>query len=342
MHGPGNVTMPASLEGTRSPVDAPRCGWCGASARPAGTRLVACESCGAATTYPPPSDAELEAAYATWYRPDSGRFSGPGDRLLRRSRATLATRIDRRAPAGPVLDVGSGDGVLLDALRARGRDALGLERAGSRPDRAGSRPDRAGSRPDHASSRPDHAGSRPDVRIAELTAFDERPGEWAAIVMWHSLEHLRDAPAALDRACELLAPHGLLIVAVPNRASWQARAFGDRWLALDLPRHLIHLTANALLQRVRARGLRTERVSYWRGGQVVFGWLHGLVAALPGHPNLYDAIRQPAAQSTRTAGGRRVATLSAGTVALPLALGLAAAEIAAGAGGTVCVEARKP
>jgi SAM-dependent methyltransferase len=292
---------------------APRCAWCGAAGRPGGPRLLDCEHCGAATTYPAPGEAELEAAYGGWYRPQTGRFAGAGDRLLRLTRATLARRVDTRAPAGPVLDVGCGDGTLLDALRARGREAFGLERE----------------------------SFRPDVWACELESFDRRLGGWAAVVLWHSLEHLRQPAAAIDRACDLLAPGGLLVVAIPNRASWQARLFKDRWLALDLPRHLVHLPAPALIGGIRDRGLRVERVSYWRGGQVVFGWLHGLVGALPGHPDLYSAVRRPEARQKSIHGSRRIVVLAAAAALMPVAAGFAVAEVVAGAGGTVYVEARR-
>ena len=292
----------------------PICAWCGSPARPFGTRLAVCDACGAASTHPAPDDAELEAAYSGWYRPATGRFAGGGDLVLRFSRATLARRLDRRAPPGPVLDVGCGDGVLLDALRARGRQALGLERV----------------------------TSRRDVRASELIDFDERRGEWAAVVFWHSLEHLRTPAAALERAFELLAPRGLLVVAIPNRESWQARVLADRWLALDLPRHLVHVPASALIGELRGRGMGIERVSYWRGGQVMFGWLDGLVGGLPGHPQLYDAIRQEDARSRPMTEGQRIATLGAGVALAPVALALAASEVAAHAGGSVYVEARRP
>lgn len=291
-----------------------RCAWCGGPARAGADGIAGCTSCRAGTTYPPPGEAELDAAYAGWYRPDGGRFAGPGERVLRRARATLAQRIDERAPAGPVLDVGAGDGVLLAALRARGREATGLEREA-----------RAGG-----------------IQAGELTDFREREGGWAAIVLWHVLEHLRAPAAAVDRACALLAPGGLLIVAVPNLGSWQARRFGANWFALDLPRHLVHLPAAALLAGLGARGLAIERVSYWRGGQVVFGWLHGLVGSLPGRPDLYEAIRRPDARATGQSGRLRGRALLAGVALLPLAMLLSALEVAARAGGTVYVEARRP
>ena len=159
--------------------------------------------------------------------------------------------------------------------------------------------------------------------------------------MWHTLEHLREAAKGLDRAVELLTPGGLLVVAVPNLDSWQARLLGDRWLALDLPRHLVHLPAATLLDRLRSRGLRVERVSHWRGGQIVFGWLHGLVGLAPGHPDLYAAIRRPAARERQLSPGQRLATLASGIALFPVAAVLSAVEVVARAGGSVCVEARR-
>jgi SAM-dependent methyltransferase len=304
---------------TRTTADAPgararpTCGWCGqalesASAHPEGR--LPCTGCGAHTTWPPPSEAELEGAYGSWYRPSGGRFSGLGDRLLTHTRGRLARRLARIAPPGRILDVGAGDGALLDALAASGRDAIGLERR----------------------------SVRDDVWELDVTEVNDR---WAAIVFWHSLEHLREAGAALEHAANLLLPGGLLVVAMPNLASLQARAFGDRWFALDLPRHLVHVPAPALLARLRDLGLRAERTSYLRGGQVTFGWLHGIIGALPGGPDLYDAIRRPAARRVAVSRRRRLATLAAGGLALPLAAVCAGVEAAAGRGGTVYVEARR-
>jgi SAM-dependent methyltransferase len=290
-----------------------RCAWCGVQAGPTRTALAVCPDCGAATTSPVPSAAELEYAYRR-YRPAEGRFSGGGDRLLALSRGTLARRLDRIAPPGPVLDVGSGDGSLLRALRARGREAVGLERA----------------------------ASGDGVLNREIDDFHDRSGQWAAVVFWHSLEHLLQPAAAVDRAVELLAPGGVLLIAVPNLSSWQARCFGLGWLHLDLPRHLVHLPASALEAGVRARGITVERISYWRGGQILFGWLHGIVGLLPGHPDLYSAIRRVEARERPMSSARRLTVLLVGAAAAPLASLLATAEIGARAGGTVYLEARRP
>jgi SAM-dependent methyltransferase len=295
-------------------VSAPaRCAWCGSElgAVSHGSPGVAwCDRCGAATTQPWPSEAELEQAYSDWYRPESGRFAGPGDALLRVSRGRLARRLDRIAPPGRVLDVGAGEGALLDALDRSGRAALGLERR----------------------------SSRPDVVAAEI---GELEGPFAAIVFWHSLEHLRRPREALERAAALLAPGGVLAVAVPNAGSLQARAFGERWFALDLPRHLVHIPARTLERTLAELGLEVERRSHLCGGQVLFGWLHGLVGALPGHVDLYDAIRRPAARRRPLSPARRAGAIVAATALLPVAAAGAALEAALRRGGSVYLEARR-
>jgi SAM-dependent methyltransferase len=297
-----------------APPSPPACPWCQAPLssgveRAAG--LLRCPRCGALITTPWPDDAELERAYGDWYRPVSGRFSGPLDALLRRSRGRLARRIDALAPPGPVLDVGSGDGALLDALGAAGREAVGLER---------------------------HS-TRANVREAEIT---EVSGCFAAVVFWHSLEHLRAPGAAVRHAAGLLAEGGLLIVALPNADSLQARMFGERWLALDLPRHFVHLPAATLVRGVEAAGLAVARVSHWRGGQGLFGMLHGLVGRLPGRPDLYDAIRRPAARRAPLGPGRRAGTVAAAVPLVPAALVLCGVEIALRRGGSVYLEATLP
>ncbi len=270
-----------------------------------------CESCGTATTDPFPSPAELERAYGDWYRPAGDRrFAGFGDRVLARTRAALAARVDAQAPPGPVLDVGAGSGWLVDALARRGRSVTGLERSGHRPDLA-------------------------DAAITDLD------GDWAAVVFWHSLEHVADAGDAVAAAARLLRSDGVLVVAVPDNSSLQARVFGDGWLHLDLPRHLVHLTRAAVLTRLETLGLSVQRTSGIRGGQVVIGWLDGMVGRLPGELDLYASLRRDSARAGRVSRTRRLGAIAAGIALYPIALVCAAVEVAARRSGTLYVEARK-
>ena len=309
------------------PVDhhATTCLWCGAPLDASAARLggrIRCGSCGSATTDPWPTEAELEAAYGGWYRPkgegweapnEGGkRFSVGGDAILNRTRGLLAARLDEIAPPGPVLDVGAGEGTLIDALKARGREATGLERGSARADFL-------------------------DASIEEVGG----DGTWAAVVLWHSLEHLPRPGAAVREAHRLLQPGGVIAIAVPTNASLQAAAFGDEWLHLDIPRHLNHLTDESLRGGLTGAGFEVERTSYARGGQIVVGWLDGLVGKLPGGLDLYMALRLPEAREERLSPLKRALSVAAGVVLLPFAAACAAVELAMRRGGTVYVEARR-
>lgn len=289
------------------------CLWCSQpfedTARHRG-RITFCAACGAATTDPPPDAGELARAYDDWYRPEhEARFSFAGDAILGRTRGLLASRIDAIAPPGPVLDVGAGDGTLVDALRARGRDTTGVERN----------------------------PRRTDFRDTPLSEIE---GEWAAVVFWHSLEHLPEPGEAVAQTARLLKPGGIVAIAVPNTASLQAEAFGDRWLHLDLPRHLVHLSTTSLTTGLAKRGFEIERTSQVRGGQIVVGWLQGFVGLLAGRPDLYQALRRERARATPQSLPRRWFAILAGVALLPLAVLAAAVEIIMGRGGTIYIEAR--
>ncbi|MBW3593945.1 MAG: class I SAM-dependent methyltransferase [Actinobacteria bacterium] len=267
-----------------------------------------CAWCGVATTYPWPTEDELSAAYTGWYRPAAGRFGRFGDTLFNRVRAQRSQLIDDLAPPGPILDVGAGEGTLIDALRDRGRDAVGL----------------------------DPYTGRSDFLAIEPEAIT---GEWAAIVFWHSLEHLRAPTRALRAAASALRPGGLLLIAIPNPSSIQARIFGDRWFPLDLPRHLVHVPAHALLGYLRQLELEIRRVSYLRGGQVVFGWLHGLVGSISPRLDMYDALRIKEARSREMPPPVRITTIVLGVLLFPLACIGSIIEVVARRSGTLYVEA---
>ncbi len=290
---------------------ATRCAWCGTELDDRARRngRADCGACGSATTDPVPDEQSLNAAYGAWYWPASGtRFGRIGDAMLRRSRASVAGRIDEVAPPGPVLDIGAGEGYLVDALAGLGRDASGIDRD----------------------------SAHPRVSERELGTVE---GEFAAIVLWHALEHLPDPKETVELAAGKLLPGGVIVIAVPNYDSLQSRVFGDAWLHLDLPRHLTHLAKDGLESGLKRTGLEPTADSGLKEGQLVIGWLQGLVGLLPGHPDLYQSLRRKSARRIEVGPGKRAYAIGAGVLAFPLAVACALVEQIIGRPGTIYIEA---
>ena len=221
-------------------------------------------------------------AYGDWYRPEAGRFSGVGDRAAApAARRGWPARLDADRPAGP------------GARRRRRR--RGAARCARRA-RAGRR---SGS-----SATP----TAPDVRAAELAEL-ERPLRRGRLLALARAPARRGRRRSSTPRRAARAAAASLVVAMPEPGQPPGAAV-RRPLARARPAAPPRPRAGAGADRAAASelGLRVERVSYLRGGQVVFGWLHGIVGSLPGHPDLYDAIRRPEARRAADlgrAGARR-------------------------------------
>ncbi|HYR93816.1 MAG TPA: class I SAM-dependent methyltransferase [Methylomirabilota bacterium] len=267
--------------------------------------LSQCRRCGFARTDPIP--ASLDRYYADRYR----RFSPLAAWVLRR---LYLRRVDgwlSRLPArGRVLEIGSGTGWMLGAFRARGWAAIGSERS-------------------VASAAVSRHASGAAMFVGDLSAV--RPGATCdLIVMFHVLEHLADPQQVLSEAAARLGPGGTLVLGVPNIASWQARAAGRHWLHLDVPRHLVHFTPDALERALRASGFRVTRIDFTSLEHDPLGWVQAGLSRLGFEEALIlkVLIRMP-----RRSGP--VATVAALLLAIPLGvvgLILAAASWRLGAG----------
>jgi SAM-dependent methyltransferase len=71
---------------------------------------------------------------------------------------------------------------------------------------------------------------------------DQNPQSYDVITLWHVLEHVHDIPGYMDHFRTILKPGGVLIIAVPNPTSRDARQYGYQWAAYDVPRHLWHFS----------------------------------------------------------------------------------------------------
>lgn len=146
--------------------------------------------------------------------------------------------------SGELLDVGCGGGRFLERMRYFGWKVTGLDLAADVARRV---QQRTGIRV--------HAGTLPHP--------DLTPESFDAVTLWHVLEHVPDPRGLLNCAADLLRPNGLLVIEVPNIASWSFAEFGANWAALELPRHLQHFdieTLSAMLPPGRFRNVEVQQI----------------------------------------------------------------------------------
>lgn len=66
------------------------------------------------------------------------------------------------------------------------------------------------------------------------------------ITLWHVLEHLPNLDEDIASLLKLLEDKGLLVIAVPNYKSWDAKHYKSFWAGYDVPRHLWHFSRNSI------------------------------------------------------------------------------------------------
>jgi len=129
-------------------------------------------------------------------------------------------------PSGRVLDVGSGTGAFVGALRGAGWQADGLE-------------------PDPSAR--EVAQSDFGIALLDIDQLAQLPSSSVdAITLWHVLEHVHDLNGYMQQFHRLLKPGGRLLIALPNYTSWDAQYFGKWWAAYDVPRHLYHFSPGSI------------------------------------------------------------------------------------------------
>jgi SAM-dependent methyltransferase len=168
--------------------------------------------------------------------------------------------------------------------------------------------------------------------VGDLERVPLRAGSFAALTMFHVMEHLYDPCAYLRAARELLAPDGRLVVQVPNAASWQARLLGRAWNGADVPRHLFDFRDGDMVKILEGAGFEVLRRKYFSLRDNPAGLASSLAPAL-----------DPMARRVRRvaeSGGARLAKDLAYFALVVASIPFAAAEAACRAGSTVMIEAR--
>lgn len=236
-------------------------------------RVVRCRDCGLSFTNPRPTVHSIGQFYPDSYGPYSGReddansssrwrylltsavmrtdFNYPpqpvdlksqllavaGRMAMHRTRQRQSW-IPFRAP-GRLLDFGCGAGDFLKRMRELGWSVEGMDMS-------------------EKCAREIHESAGIRVHLGTLPHPNIEPDSFDCITMWNSLEHVHDPRGVVRAAGRALRRGGLLVIGVPNFASWSFEHFRESWYALELPRHLTHFTPETLCEMVCREGFEVQ------------------------------------------------------------------------------------
>lgn len=295
-----------------------------------------CRGCGFQRTEPFLDEAEMNRIYShlSYREADATRFYSPLEKVitwLRTRRAALVERFASKVPrssGSAILDVGCGRADFLSMMASKGWKTTGLEldrRAISRAKKKGM-----------------------DLRVGDLVSTHFPDGQFDAVTFYHVFEHVRDPIGTLKECARILKPGGLLLIAVPNTASLQARVTGRHWFHLDPPYHLYHYSLEnlkTLLAGAHAGAARDSfkvvSVSHFSLEYNPFGWIQSICNMLGFPANmLYDFLRGKTKTDFQTRFSIALIFMTLLFV-VPLSLFLTVFEAAIGMGGTIEVYAKK-
>ncbi len=194
-------------------------------------KIDQCVSCGFKFTNPIPGIEEIPKYYqSTEYISHSNADKGIVNKIYQTVRSyTLKSKfqlIRKYVKEGQVLDIGCGTGEFLNIMQQGNFVATGIE--------------------------PNQDARKHAKRKYGLAVYDEadilslQKKSHNVITLWHVLEHVYNLKERILQIKELLTDDGILVVAVPNPSSWDAKHYGKFWAAYDCPRHLYHFDQLAI------------------------------------------------------------------------------------------------
>ena len=207
--------------------------------------IRACKDCGFKFTSPRPDDKDLGAYYkAESYVSHSDTKKGFVNNVYHKVRSyTLIKKLQlvmqhTRLKQGKILDYGAGTGAFLETCKKNKWEAYGIE--------------------------PDETARKVMAEKFSISTYvsltdaqgDKAYAEFDVITAWHVLEHVPDLKETIESFKKLLKEKAILVVAVPNPESHDAKHYKECWAAYDVPRHLWHFAPKDMTKLMTDSGFK--------------------------------------------------------------------------------------
>ncbi|WP_068596669.1 class I SAM-dependent methyltransferase [Vaginella massiliensis] len=144
--------------------------------------------------------------------------------------------VERHATGKKILDYGCGVGDFLAYMKQKGFEVEGFEPNATALEIA----------------------RRKLGNLVTNESIIQRKQQYDVITLWHVLEHIPNRDEIFQSLIDHLTPDGILVVALPNHNSYDAKFYGKYWAAYDVPRHLWHFDPESMKRYVSFFGMKIE------------------------------------------------------------------------------------
>ena len=243
--------------------------------------LLECFCCGLIHTNPQPEPQEIGKYYQSEdYISHTDTKNGFINSLYHLARKWTLNRklniIRKYHRNSSLLDIGSGTGYFANHMKENGFQVSVME-----PDK------------EAANKAFEKLQAQPFQSLKEIT------GKYEVITMWHVFEHVHDINETFAKIESLLHKDGILIIAVPNPESLDAKKYQEYWAAYDVPRHLYHYKKTVIKQIANRYELKVNKIlpmkfdSYYismlsekyKGGNIIKAFWNGFISNIKGGKN---------------------------------------------------------
>ncbi|MEM9077467.1 MAG: class I SAM-dependent methyltransferase [Bacteroidota bacterium] len=142
---------------------------------------------------------------------------------------------NQKVKSRKLLDIGAGTGDFLSLAKSEGYVVEGVEPSPKAREKAKEK------------------GVELKKDLNEVAEVD-----YDVITLWHVLEHLPNLKVQIKTISNILKDDGVLIIAVPNFRSWDAKHYGKFWAGYDVPRHLWHFSQMAIHKLFKEENMKVK------------------------------------------------------------------------------------
>jgi 2-polyprenyl-3-methyl-5-hydroxy-6-metoxy-1,4-benzoquinol methylase len=145
--------------------------------------------------------------------------------------------IQKNSATGTILDIGAGVGDFLAVCKTVGWKTTGIE----------------------PSEKAKTIAIKKGVSFADN--LQDLPNHYFDVItMWHVLEHVPNLELQIQELKRLLKPNGILLVAVPNFKSFDAKYYKNFWAAYDVPIHFWHFSKTAIQKLFQKQDMKVNEI----------------------------------------------------------------------------------